>query len=232
LAIDFQMSFMGPVSSDLAYLLTSGTVQPDVYENHLDEILEEFYRQFVAKSSKYRDLTYKQMREEFTLMAHVLFARYIVLGCQIWKAAWYDNDAGLAAGVAEGGLGSGVISYEDLPASEKRKRLWWIHTINNFVAVFKALDTPSLLSSLSQEDIDFNAAFDISHPRGCPWPQGGDGRYVDVSLDVAMELSQGGLSKERAVEIAVNGTISFNAFNEVVIPGWSVIGALEKTKAV
>ena len=51
LCIDFQLMFRGPVPSDLAYLMNSGTVLPEVYtgENR-QTVLRAFYDQFMAKT--------------------------------------------------------------------------------------------------------------------------------------------------------------------------------------
>ena len=49
LCIDFQLMFRGPVPSDLAYLMNSGTVLPEVYTgDNLELVLRTFYDAFVA----------------------------------------------------------------------------------------------------------------------------------------------------------------------------------------
>ena len=55
-AIDFQLSFQGPIPSDLAYLMASNTVMPSVYENDTDEILQAFYSQFMAATQVYKEV--------------------------------------------------------------------------------------------------------------------------------------------------------------------------------
>ena len=51
LVIDFQLLFRGPIPSDLAYLMNSGSVLPDVYTGEgLTTILREFYDAFKAKT--------------------------------------------------------------------------------------------------------------------------------------------------------------------------------------
>jgi hypothetical protein len=54
LCIDFQLMFRGPVPSDLAYLMSSGSVLPEVYagENRT-KVLRSFYEQFMAKTRQY-----------------------------------------------------------------------------------------------------------------------------------------------------------------------------------
>ena len=50
LVIDFQCLFRGPIPSDLAYLMNSGSVLPDVYTgDNLETILKEFYDAFMTK---------------------------------------------------------------------------------------------------------------------------------------------------------------------------------------
>ena len=49
--------FRGPVPSDLAYLMTSGSVLPDVYSGpNLHRVLRLFYDQFMARTQRYQRL--------------------------------------------------------------------------------------------------------------------------------------------------------------------------------
>jgi len=54
-------------------MMTSATVEPDVYENHTDEVVQAFYDQFMAKTQRYKDLTLEKFRGEYVMMAHTLY---------------------------------------------------------------------------------------------------------------------------------------------------------------
>ncbi len=63
LCIDFQLLFRGPVPSDLAYLMSSGSVLPEVYSGEgLSTVLRAFYDQFMARTSLYKSLHLRQVR--------------------------------------------------------------------------------------------------------------------------------------------------------------------------
>ena len=73
LCIDFQM-FRGPVPSDLAYLMGTGTVRPDVYGGeNLQLVLRTFYEQFRSKTSIYQDYSYDQFRPRVRAHVHRAF---------------------------------------------------------------------------------------------------------------------------------------------------------------
>ena len=63
LCIDFQLMFRGPVPSDLAYLMSSGSVLPDVYtgENWRGSCAPST-TSFMAKTQLYKDYTYDTVR--------------------------------------------------------------------------------------------------------------------------------------------------------------------------
>ena len=225
--IDFQLCFQGPIASDLAYLMSSATVEPDVYENHGDEICQLFYDQFMAKTTRYKDLTFETFKAEYVMMAHTMYVYYVAMGAAIWKAGTMDHDGGLGACIKEGGVGSGDIIYAHLPESEKRKRFWWRGAFSNFREIYKQNDCGATLETLAKEEVDFKAAFDTTAPRACPWPFA-EGKFVDVSVEIAMALSAGALPEAKANEIAVDGLVSMEAFNKVVIPGWSLLAAVKK----
>jgi len=66
LVIDFQLMHRGPVPSDLAYLLTSGSVRPDVYSgDNLRLILREFYDGFMASTRRYPAYRFEQFEREY-----------------------------------------------------------------------------------------------------------------------------------------------------------------------
>jgi hypothetical protein len=55
LCIDFQLMFRSPVPSDLAYVLGTASVLPDVYAGpNLDRVLRAFYDEFMSKTKVYR----------------------------------------------------------------------------------------------------------------------------------------------------------------------------------
>ncbi len=65
LCIDFQLLFRGPVPSDLAYLMGSGSVLPEVYTgDNLHRVLRSFYDQFMAKTQVYKAYTYEKFVHE------------------------------------------------------------------------------------------------------------------------------------------------------------------------
>ena len=44
----------------------------EVYKEHTDALIEEFYTQFMAKTQKYKDYTLAKCKEEFGIMTCVL----------------------------------------------------------------------------------------------------------------------------------------------------------------
>jgi len=163
LAIDHQLTFFGPVPSDLAYLMCSSSVQPGVYKNHTDEIIKEFYTQFMKKTTKYKNYTLEQCTKEFALMTSVLYIYYVGMGAAIWMAGATDQPMGSAELV-----GSGAVKYSDLSPAECRKRMWWRASMNNFSFMFEKFGVRKQLEACKKADIDFKAAFDYTAPRGPP----------------------------------------------------------------
>ena len=53
LLIDFQLMFKGPIPSDLAYLMSSGSVLPSVYNDGEEEVLQLFYDEFQKHTKAY-----------------------------------------------------------------------------------------------------------------------------------------------------------------------------------
>ena len=53
LLIDFQLMFKGPIPSDLAYLMSSGSVLPSVYNDGEEEVLRLFYGEFQKHTKAY-----------------------------------------------------------------------------------------------------------------------------------------------------------------------------------
>ena len=89
-AIDFQLAFKGPVPTDLAYLMSSGTVLPEVYEGGLDEVLHCFYDEFQKHTKAYTSATYsfEQFEKEFYRMTHVVTAYVTAL---IYVSSFLDD---------------------------------------------------------------------------------------------------------------------------------------------
>jgi hypothetical protein len=156
LAIDFQMNFLGPVVSDLAYVLMSGTVHPDVYKNHTDALIEEFYTEFMKRTSKYKDYTLEQCRKEFAVMIYV-------------SVVYFFATSGLR--VAAGGpgpLGSRAMAYEQLPPIQKRRRFRIKAGFMNWAFLLHKFGARQTMDKCQPRDVDFKQAFDYTKPRGPP----------------------------------------------------------------
>ena len=58
LTIDFQLMTRGPIPSDLAYLMNTGTVLPEVYDpSNRDKIMTRFFEAFMDQTSLYKQLS-------------------------------------------------------------------------------------------------------------------------------------------------------------------------------
>lgn len=144
LIIDFQLLFRGPVPSDLAYLMGSGSVLPEVYENDGREmVLRAFYDQFMAKTQRYPDYTWEAFQAEFAMMSTVLFAGYVGMGAAFAQAGAFENAQPMR--VELGGQG---VTEADLAPDEIRKRMWWTKAFRNFRTNFADFDTHAHLSGL------------------------------------------------------------------------------------
>jgi len=136
LCIDFQLMFRGPVPSDLAYLMSSGSVLPEVYTGDgRKKVLKAFYDQFMAKTQLYKDYTYYQFEREFALMTTVIFVYYVGMGAAYWQGAALRNE--LAGRVELGGKGA---TESDLTPVELRQRMWWRKAFANMRENFKDFD--------------------------------------------------------------------------------------------
>jgi hypothetical protein len=144
LCIDFQLLFRGPIPSDLAYLMNSGSVRPEVYTGDtMRMVLRTFYEQFMAKTQIYKDYTYAQFEHEYAMMTTVLFVYYVGMGAAIWQAAAFKNER--AARVELGGQG---VTEAALAPEERRQRMWWGKALANFRENFKAFKHYEYLQSL------------------------------------------------------------------------------------
>lgn len=104
LAIDFQLMFRGPGPSDLAYLLSSASVLPDVYKGEtLWCVLREFHSCFIARTTLYRDYPFEKFVHEYATMHPVLYMYFIANGSVIARAAAFDDALGLRVELGESG---------------------------------------------------------------------------------------------------------------------------------
>ena len=146
LVIDFQLMFRGPVPSDLAYLLGSASVLPEVYRgNTLHRLLREFYDRFMARTRIYRDYGYDRFVHEYAMMSTVLFMYFVANGAVIMHAGAFGND--LALRVELGGKGA---TETDLPPEQMRQRMWWRNCFSNFRENFKTFGQYELLRTLPE----------------------------------------------------------------------------------
>jgi hypothetical protein len=146
LCIDFQMMFRGPVPSDLAYLMGTGSVLPDVYAgDNLERILRSFYDEFMAKTTVYRDYTYEEFRDEYAIMSTVHFIYAIGMGAAIWQAGAFADER--AARVE---LGIGGATEAELTPEDRRRRMWFTKLLANYRQNFQTFDHYDLLKSLPE----------------------------------------------------------------------------------
>lgn len=143
LTIDFQLLFRGPVPSDLAYLMNSGTVHPDVYRGATREtLMREFYDRFTAKTRLYRDYSWEQFQREYAIMATVLLVYYVGFGGTIVQAGLSNQEP------ARVELGDQGLTIADLAPDELRKRMWWRKSYANFLTTFEEFSHYEFLQSL------------------------------------------------------------------------------------
>jgi hypothetical protein len=134
LCIDFQLMFRGPVPSNLAYLMSSGSVLPEVYAGPgQKEVLRAFYDRFMARTALYKHYTFDQFEREFALMTTVMFVYYVGMGAAYWQAGALRNET--ATRVELGGKG---VTEANLTPPELRQRMWWRKTFANMRENFKS----------------------------------------------------------------------------------------------
>jgi hypothetical protein len=143
LTIDFQLTFRGPIPSDLAYLLNSGTVLPEVYSGAArDRILRAFYDDFMAKTEAYPDYSWDQFRQEYAVMSTVLFVYMVNFGAAIYHAG-IQNEQPMRLEFGDKGE-----TEADLAPDELRKRMWWRKAYANFLVTFKEFGLYEQLQTL------------------------------------------------------------------------------------
>ncbi|HXQ47471.1 MAG TPA: hypothetical protein VN806_12695 [Caulobacteraceae bacterium] len=145
LCIDFQLLFRGPVPSDLAYLMSSGSVLPEVYSGEgLSRVLRAFYDQFMARTSLYKSYTYDKFVEEFAMMTTVPIVYFVGMGAAYWQGGARNE---LATRIELGGQG---VTEADLTPEELRQRMWWRKAFANFRSNLKTFELYDLLKSLPE----------------------------------------------------------------------------------
>jgi hypothetical protein len=146
LTIDFQLMFRGPVPSDLADLMSTGSVLPEVYAGeNLHRILRTFYGLFMDVTELYRSYTYEQFVSEYAMMTAIHFVYYLAFGAAIWQAGAYRNELGMR--VELGGKGA---TEADLAAEEHRQRMWWRKCLANFSENFRTFNQYELIANLPE----------------------------------------------------------------------------------
>jgi len=104
------------VPTDLAYLMNSGSVLPNVYAGEdRERVLREFYDRFTAKTRLYPNYTWDQFLHEYSVMATVLFVYYVGFGAAVWQAELENEQPGRIE------LGDRGETVEDLTADVLRK---------------------------------------------------------------------------------------------------------------
>ncbi|HEX3917345.1 MAG TPA: hypothetical protein VHW60_08400 [Caulobacteraceae bacterium] len=149
LCIDYQLMFRGPVPSDLAYLMNSGSVLPEVYAAESQaKIQHVFFDQFMARTRRYPDYSFERFADEYRMMATLQYLNYVGYGAPIAQAGAFNNDLG--ARIELGGKGA---TEADLPPEEIRQRMWWKKALANFAESFSALGLVERLRAVP-EDLD------------------------------------------------------------------------------
>ncbi len=144
MVIDFQLMFRGPVPSDLAFLMNSGSVLPEVYSGEgRRRILRMFYDAFMARTRRYPTYTFDQFEREYLVMSTILFVYFIGMGAAYWHAGAFKNQ--LAARVE---LGNAGATEADLTKEERRQRMWWRKVHTNHRETFAACGLRDLVQSL------------------------------------------------------------------------------------
>lgn len=156
LAIDFQLMFQGPVASDIAYLMNSGSVLPEVYQGeNRERILRTFYDSFMAKTKAYPDYSWEQFLNEYAVMSAVLFVFYSSFGAAINQAALNDEQPTRVE------LGTKGETEADLAPDELRKRMWWTKTWANFNTTFRDFNARERLLELPDNTTPMGDWFDL-----------------------------------------------------------------------
>ena len=148
LCIDFQLLFRGPVPSDLAYLMSSGSVLPEVYSGEmLERVLREFHGRFLAATSRYEDYSFEQFRAEYAMMTMVIVVYFVGMGAVgYWQAGAANQQA---TRIELGGQGA---TEADPTPDDLRRRMWWRKAFANFRSNIKTFGLVDLMASLPDSD--------------------------------------------------------------------------------
>ena len=146
LCIDYQQMFRGPVPSDLAHLMNSGSVLPEVYtgENH-HRVLRAFHELFMARTRRYPDYSYERFVDEYTMMSTVQHLYFIAFGAPLAQAGAFENALGMR--VELGGKGA---TEADLTPEERRQRMWWVKAMANVGETYGAFGVVERLLQLPE----------------------------------------------------------------------------------
>jgi hypothetical protein len=156
LTIDFQLLAQGPVPSDLAYLMNSGSVLPEVYAgDNRDRVMRKFYDCYMDQTELYKDYTWEQFLQEYAVMATVLFVYYVGFGANIWQNGVTGESA---ARVEVDGKGT---TEAELAPEERRQRMWWRKAIANFRATFEDFEFHAQLQSLPDNQGDMGPWYEL-----------------------------------------------------------------------
>jgi hypothetical protein len=156
LCIDFQLLFRGPVPSDLAYLMGTGSVLPEVYTGaNLQRVLRAFYDQFMAKTRIYKDYSYDQFVAEYAMMSPICFVYYVGMGAAYWQGGINNQ---LATRVE---LGDQGVTEADLTPEELRQRMWWGKAIANYRENFHTFGQYAKLKSMPENLDGLGAWFEV-----------------------------------------------------------------------
>ena len=148
LCIDFQLLFRGPVPSDLAYLMSSGSVLPEVYSGEtLEKVLREFHGRFLAATSRYKDYPFEKFRAEYAMMTMVIVVYFVGMGVAFWQGGALRNEQ--PTRIELGGKGA---TEADLTPEERRMRMWWRKALANFRSNIKTFGLVDLMAGLPDSD--------------------------------------------------------------------------------
>jgi len=156
LTIDFQLLTRGPVAADIAYLMNSGSVLPEVYAGaNRERVMRAFYECFMDQTRLYKDYTWDQFCHEYSIMATVLFVYYVGFGANIWQTGIRGESP---ARVEMDGKGT---TEDDLHPEERRQRMWWRKAIANFRTTFKDFGFYEELEALPENEGEVGPWFEL-----------------------------------------------------------------------
>lgn len=156
MAIDFQLMLKGPIPTDLAYLMSSATVLPEVYQNE-EMVLKYFYEEFQKHTKAYKSDVYsfEQFKQEYEMMQHLVYVYFVGMGAVIWQSSKVDGkldpsqpDVIVGPVGASPEIGTGALKVEDMTPEDTRKRMWWAKATRNLKFSFKAHGGKEFLATL------------------------------------------------------------------------------------